>query len=496
MKLFLSLISIFLIPQIVSALTITELMYNPEGSDSNREWVEIHNDSGEAKELTASNVRLIRTDGGRNEKRHTIRSDEYSTICENEIVIIAKNVDTFKAEYPSYSGKIFKSAFSFLNSEAYVSIAIDGTELSRFNYSSDNGGNDDGQSLHNHGGVAIANVPGPGSLPNGGYPTIGNCQVASTTETVAETTIQTNSSSSSSSSRRSSSSRTIEEDRREKSEIESGVIVTPSEILVNVENKFYVNLHNKKEETIRKARMVFNFGDGTMISGNTVNHIYKYPGEYAVVAYSENYDFSIQAKIKVEEPNLGIENKGTHIEIKNYHNFDVNLSDWTIETDIAGRPETLFEFPNDSIILANETISIHSQKLRRRASGEVSLHLPKGNKVFAREEEVAETAINEVVQQQPIENTEQAPRPENVVEDRIEKTMPEPISIEDTEEVISNITIDETYTNDSEDDSFPVYIWLLIIILIIIIAISPLIITALQKNKTKIKKLVDEIDIE
>jgi thiamine phosphate synthase YjbQ (UPF0047 family) len=36
-----------------AAVTINEIMYDPDGSDTNREWVELYNDGGSSVDLSA-----------------------------------------------------------------------------------------------------------------------------------------------------------------------------------------------------------------------------------------------------------------------------------------------------------------------------------------------------------------------------------------------------------------------------------------------------------
>lgn len=53
-------IVLYLLPTIINAQVISEIMYNPSGTDSKREWIEIYNDTNSALDLTL--LKLVEND--------------------------------------------------------------------------------------------------------------------------------------------------------------------------------------------------------------------------------------------------------------------------------------------------------------------------------------------------------------------------------------------------------------------------------------------------
>ena len=96
-------------------IVITEIMYNPEGSDEGREWVEIYNNGTEPIDLTRwkllendknHNISLIDGEVG----NFLIPSDRHAVIIVNK-----KEISNFYNDNPNFSGILFYSAFYSLN---------------------------------------------------------------------------------------------------------------------------------------------------------------------------------------------------------------------------------------------------------------------------------------------------------------------------------------------------------------------------------------------
>lgn len=99
----------------VSAVSINEIMYDPAGSDINREWIEIYN-NGSTIDLNGWKF----YEGGIN---HGLSLKQGSWILENNTyAVIANNDVNFSLDYPSFSGTLFDSSFSLSNSGENISI--------------------------------------------------------------------------------------------------------------------------------------------------------------------------------------------------------------------------------------------------------------------------------------------------------------------------------------------------------------------------------------
>lgn len=99
------------LPLVASAqqVVITEIMYDPAGADSGREWIEIYNAG--ASEVALTDMRLY--EGSTN---HKISAPVGSGVLAPQgYAVIADNPAKFATDYPDFSGLVFDSAFSLSN---------------------------------------------------------------------------------------------------------------------------------------------------------------------------------------------------------------------------------------------------------------------------------------------------------------------------------------------------------------------------------------------
>lgn len=110
MKLYIIILFLFILPMVSAEIVINEIMYNPEGRDDNREWLEIYNKGDEEVNLTgwrfyeANTLHILYLEQGDN---MSILPDEY--------IVIVKDTETFLQDYENYTGKILDSSFSLSN---------------------------------------------------------------------------------------------------------------------------------------------------------------------------------------------------------------------------------------------------------------------------------------------------------------------------------------------------------------------------------------------
>jgi hypothetical protein len=145
-----------------ATLEITEVMYNAPGSDQGAEWVEI-TDTGSSS-VNISSFKFFQ--GGVNHGIVAVSGG--STLAAGESAIIADDAQKFATDYPAYSGPLFKSSFSLLNTGGALAIKnASSTVLDSVTYSSSMGAAGDGNSLHRVGtppaGGFVAGAPNPGS---------------------------------------------------------------------------------------------------------------------------------------------------------------------------------------------------------------------------------------------------------------------------------------------------------------------------------------------
>jgi len=139
----LSLLLIFLFFfQASSAIMISEIMFDLEGTDENREWIEIYNNEDKAVDLTGWKLYEAETN-------HRLTLKQGSAVIESkEYAIISDNSEQFIEDNPDFSGNLFDSAFSLSNKgETLILRNPDKTDINSATYSSSDGAKGDGNSL-------------------------------------------------------------------------------------------------------------------------------------------------------------------------------------------------------------------------------------------------------------------------------------------------------------------------------------------------------------
>lgn len=145
-------------------IIFTEIMYDLDGSDGDREWVEIYNNCGSDINID-SNWRFF--DGS----NHTItvsQGDDVLNSC--EAAVIVDDVSAFMTDHPDYNGTILDSVISLNNTGEDIKLSLDNgdTWLVEMSYSSDMGAGGDGYTLEYNDTWLVNSVLGgnPGEYQN------------------------------------------------------------------------------------------------------------------------------------------------------------------------------------------------------------------------------------------------------------------------------------------------------------------------------------------
>ena len=102
-------------------VAINEIMYNPEGADTNHEWVEILNNASTSVDI--SEWRFFE-----NNTAHKLNLISGNSLLQpGEFAVIADSGDQFQKDYPFFSGNLFDSSFS-LNNEGET-VALKNSDL-------------------------------------------------------------------------------------------------------------------------------------------------------------------------------------------------------------------------------------------------------------------------------------------------------------------------------------------------------------------------------
>ncbi len=89
---------------------ISEIMYNPLGTETKKEWIEIYN-----KGENALNISSWKIQDGTTLRTLLFYRGE-NLIAPDSFVLIVRSGENFSNEYPLYTGTIFESSFSLTNS--------------------------------------------------------------------------------------------------------------------------------------------------------------------------------------------------------------------------------------------------------------------------------------------------------------------------------------------------------------------------------------------
>lgn len=125
-------------------IIINEIMYNPLGSDSDHEWIEMVNVSTSTSYLIDSSWRF---NDGSNHQLSVIQGD--NIVSPQEYLVLVDDSVVFLQDYPNYQGSLIDTVMSLNNTVDTLILSIDGGRsfFATTTYQSAWGGNDNGYSL-------------------------------------------------------------------------------------------------------------------------------------------------------------------------------------------------------------------------------------------------------------------------------------------------------------------------------------------------------------
>jgi len=304
-----------LLPAIVHAQVVfTEIMYDLEGSDSGREWVEVTNNGGA---VDVSSWKFF--ENGTNHFITLIQGD--ASIETSEFFVIADNPEKFLIDWPEFSGTLFDSSFSLKNTGETISLKNDElVEIDSVDYSPTWGAEGDSESLQKVSGLWVAATPTPGLI------NIGNVAPPEITETTnPQESIQPPATS-------------VTQSFSPKPTISAFIQDRESVVVIGGNIVFRGTALGIAGEPLGGARYVWNFGDGEMQDGKNVSHIYQYEGEYiAVLTVSTGqYSASDRMIIRVVPARVIVSAVGPkgdfYISLTNESEYELNLSGWILQS--------------------------------------------------------------------------------------------------------------------------------------------------------------------
>ena len=280
----------------VHALIISEIMFDPEGSDTDREWVEVLNEGSDSVDL--KNWKF--SEGGTN---HGLAFPKSITVLSpGEYAVIAQNPTKFINEYPAFSGTVIDSSFSLSNNGELIALKDGALSVKdSLTYAPSLGGSDDGTTLSFMNGAWVRGDPTPGSANVLSVKPVGvppSTAPPITTPSIAPTSV---------------------------SESALNVIMPQDKTVVaGADSEFAVRVTSLGKKVPENSLFTWSFGDGGTRSGRSVVYHYQYPGVYTLVVETEADNMSATGRMKVRVidstvtiANVGSDMYGTYIELKN-----------------------------------------------------------------------------------------------------------------------------------------------------------------------------------
>ena len=354
-KIFLLAFVVF-VPQITNAgVYISEIMYDLDGTDSDREWVEVHNDTDTSIDL---NTYFLYE----NNVSHKITGNQI--LEAGDFGVIVDSADKFMEDWSNYSGKIFDSVFSLNNTGEELVLQNEFKEaVDNFTYNPDLGAAGTGNSLQFYDGFWIPGDPTPGEI--------------NITEPEDETEIDETVDNSDPVDGSTHSGQNEISKYKPKIQVKTGL---GRDRIVSVNTPIEFEVYKSNEN---RGKHFWNFGDGDSSKGNKVNHIYKYPGKYNLVLnslFKENNNTS-RVSVNVFEPQIDVIQEDHRIGLKNNGEHEVNLGGFILEVG-DNREEVL----KDTIVSKGQVVFFNINE----SDGRVVLKYPNEKMYYSNSNERAE----------------------------------------------------------------------------------------------------------
>jgi hypothetical protein len=347
-----------------SALVISEVMSNPIGDDSGREWIELYNNASTSVDLSALTISVK---GGTPTVVTSLSGG--TTIGAGGYAVIGSTVSgstKFLQDYGTYSGALFKSAISLVNSGVTsLDIRLAGSVVDSLpSYTAAK----EGSSLALIGGSFVAGVPTPG----------------------ADNQPDTSSNSPSGSGTSATSTGTQVSVPQMSPPVADIVFYLPFDktVIAGAEADFSTYATTHAGTVIPNLSCVWAFGDGGQATGTSTTYRYAYTGRYVAQVEGTNGLVAGTARmnVRVVPPDISISGVGSgkygaYVDITNPNTYDLDLSQWRLS--INGQ---VFPFPKNTLILANGVtrfsgLAMGFSKLPVSASSTVKILFPNQEEV-------------------------------------------------------------------------------------------------------------------
>jgi hypothetical protein len=328
-----------------AALLISEVSYDPPGTDSKREWIEVEN-VGSAP-VPISIVRFFESGVAH---KITAFGTSSTSIPPGTFAVIADNAASFLLDYPTYTGALYDSAFSLTNTGEVLVITIDGVEVDSVPYVSTEGAAGTGASLTRVNAGFMPARPSPGSR-NGSDRWDGDTDSGSSGGTTA-----TNTGSTAGASATSTHTSSVP--------VSTYVPKVDFQVHAGRDRSVSINTPLTFEASAKGAAEGFgarwSFGDGEFERGSKVVKEYMRSGAFVVVlnavARGVGEKSVDRLMVDVFEPSVSLNIESNEYVLKNVSGREINLGGFHYRDG----EERLREWVEDTIVLDSGSVRIES----------------------------------------------------------------------------------------------------------------------------------------
>ncbi len=316
------------------ALIVSEVMSNPTGDDGGREWIEIYNETNTDIDLSSMAVSIkggtavvaTSPQGGL-----ILPPNGYAII--GSLVSVSSGQTKFLQDYATYSGILFKSSISLVNTGATsIDIKLQGSIVASIpSYTAAK----EGSTLSFIQGSYVTGSPTPGS-ENAAAQVGGSGSSGTSTTTENQITLP----------QMSPPSPDI-------------ILYMPSEkvVVAGADTYFDVAGMTRSGKAIDGLSFSWAFGDGGQGTGSSTKHRYVYSGRYVtqVEGVSATIAGTGRMVVRVVPPDIEIVEVssgkyGTYVDISNPNMYELDISQWMLTFDGAA-----FHFPKNTLISSGAT---------------------------------------------------------------------------------------------------------------------------------------------
>lgn len=319
-------------------VVLSEIMYDPEGTDTGREWIEIQNVSTQSVDL--SKWKLF--EEGAN---HSLSFSDGPSLSAGAFAIITTDRAQFTKDYPNVVAKLIQASFSLKNTGESVGLKNEsGSLIEEYLYQVSLGGGGNGESIQK---LSLGYAAGIAT------PAAENASVRAPEQPVAATTPSASNSSSSSQIVIPSSQSPYRPWPTDRNVYVNGG--GNRVVVAGADSVYEARALGIDKKPLENVTFYWTFGDGGTETGRSVRHYFRYPGTYVVLldAISGDYISSDHIEVLVINPEISVtgftEGESGYIELANKSEYELDLSGWILETDGIGGSH--FVFPKKSLIL-------------------------------------------------------------------------------------------------------------------------------------------------